>query len=506
MNALLIKNSDISTGTLFLLYYGCCIAISYLIAWAVIFPSTIALVAVSALPILSILFMIVKKWRWGISSILIWFVIVDLIRKVLGGTKSLLILSDSLVAFVFLLFFLKYCIIGNRRVIRYIPKKLQLLFIGFSCIVMVQTLNPGIPHYIIRIAGFRSYLFYLPTIMLGLFLLRSEIDINRLGKFLLFLAIPVILFSFYQAFLSSTMSGAAFSSLGHKVHSFGNYEFDLISATFASSKRYGRFLFLIYPFIFSISVYKKKSKIKQLGLCFMFFAAAVISGSREIVVVLVLYHAFFWLFYSKKQINRFMKICIILLSAILIWNTILNFADNSIVMDYSYRIKATLANQETWKNRIDIYLFEPFKNITDSPSLYKAILGHGVGMYGQERTLLKIKKPIEDEVVVYGGDSGITKLIRELGLLGFFYFIFMYAIILKFLWDSLVKFKSHSIYPIALSTIFIPIGWFVLMVKAHTIISDGMVSFGLWFAVGIFISLKFYVTTGRFPAIDIRLK
>jgi hypothetical protein len=484
----------------FLIYYGCFIVTGCFVGWTIAFEIVNPLIAICFFPILFVLLKSVKNWRRGLMTVAVWFVIVDLIRNTLGGPKYFLIVSDGLVLFVFCVFLLQYYFFGKGGVGKYIPKKIQLLLVGFGCIVFIQSLNPWIPELILRVAGLRTYLFYIPAIALGIYALRSEDDLRRFYFFLFFLSIPVILLSFYQVASDQTKLGVPLVSMEHKVHSFGIYNVDLISATFASSKRYGRFLFLVYPFLYGISVYYNRSMKVKFGFFAIFAIANIASGAKEAVVMFVLFHAFFWLLNSKKQINNYVKICIIVLSAILLWNTILNFSGDTIT-DQNYRVKAILSNQEDWRNRVSIYLYEPFLNIAEGSSIFTTLFGHGVGTYGQELLLLGDQESVEYERMLYGGDSGVTKLIKELGVLGFFCFMIMYSIILKILWNSLTRLKNKKIFPVALSIFFIPVGWLILILKAHPVISDGMISFGLWFSIGIILALRYYAETGRFPVV-----
>jgi len=447
-----------------------------------------------------------KKWRWGLMTIAVWFVIVDFIRKTMEGTKTLLMVSDGLVAFVFCVFVLQYYFLGKGRVARYIPKNIQLLLIGFGCIVFIQSLNPGIPELILRIAGLRTYLFYIPAIALGLFVFRSENDLKHFYIFLLFLSIPVMLFSFYQVISDPTKLGVALVSMEHKVHSFGIYNVELISATFASSKRYGRFLFLVYPFVYGISVYYSKSKIKHLGLFLLFIAAAVVSGSKEIVVIMLLFHAMFWLLTSKRKINKYAIIFSVVISVVVAWHTFLNF-ENTVygITEKNYRYKFILSNKEDWRNRFKIYSYGALIDAMREYSDLELLVGTGVGTYGQETTLIGNKEDAKSfRINKQSADAGITKLLVELGMLGTIYFFIMYFIILRLLWRSTKRLKNHKIYPVAVAVFFIPVGWLILFLKAHTVISDGMMMFGLWFSVGIILALKYYVVTNRFPVVDQR--
>lgn len=461
------------------------------------------LIAVSVFPILFLVSRIVTNWRWGLMTVVVWFVVVDLIRKTMEGTKYLLMVSDGLMAFLFCVFLLQYYFFGKGGVAKYIPKKFQLLLIGFSGIVIIQSLNPWIPELILRIAGLRTYLFYIPAIALGLFALRAENDLKYLYNFLFFLSIPVILLSFYQVASDPTKLGVALASMGHKVHSFGIYNVDLISATFASSKRYGRFLFLVYPFIYGISVYYSKSKIKHLGLFLLFMTAAIVSGSREIVVLLLLFHAMFWFLTSRRKINRYAVVFFVFISVVVLWHTVLNF--ENIVYDITeknYRYKSILSNQEDWLNRFKIYTYGALIDARCEYSGSELFFGTGVGTYGQETALIGNQEYVRAlGINKQAGDAGITKLLVELGIIGVNCFFVMYLIILRLLWRSVKHLKNHKIYPVAVAVFFIPVGWLILFMKAHTVISDGMMSFGLWFSIGIILALRYYAVTGRFPVV-----
>ena len=432
------------------------------------------LIAVSIFPILFLVSRIVTNWRWGIASIVVWFVVVDLIRKTMGGTKYLLMVSDGIVLFVFCVFLFQYYFFGKGRVGKYIPKKIQLLLVGFGCIVIIQSLNPGIPELILRIAGLRTYLFYILAIALGLYFLRSENDLRRLYRILLFLSFTVISLSFYQAASDPARLAVTMVSMEHKVHSFGIYNVDLISATFASSKRYGRFLFLVYPFIYGISVYYSGSKIKHLGLFLLFMAAAIVSGSREIVIILLLFHAMFWFLTSKRKINRYTIVFFIVISAVVVWSTVLNF-ENTVydITEKNYRYRFIFSGQDDWKDRFKMYTYGALVSAISEYPGWELFWGNGVGTYGAE-TFLSGTPDGGREIGInrLAGDSGITKLLVELGMFGAIYFFFMYFIILRLLWRSIKRLKNHRIYPVLVAVFFIPIGWLILFMKAHTVISD----------------------------------
>ena len=438
-------------------------------------------------------------WRWSLILVAVWFVIVDLIRKTMEGTQSLLIVSDVLVLSVFCVFFIRYYLFMRRSVHFYLPKHLKLLLFVFGFIVIIQSLNPTTPDFILRIAGLRTYIFYVPAVGLGLFFLQSTAALKGVSRFLLILTLPVILLSIYQVASDPASLSITMTSMDHNVHSYGRYNFDLIPATFASSRRFGRFLFLVYPFVYGIAAYRNKPRLARLGFLSLFMTAAIISGSREIVVLLLLFHIMFWVLTSKGKLKKYAISFLLFISLIVTWATILNF-DSDDITEENYRIRAILSSQEDWKFRFKIYLQDAFLKPASKYSGSELIWGTGVGTYGQETFLIGDQDYTRSlGINRMAGDAGVTKLLVELGIMGFLYFMMIYFIILKVLWQRMKPLKGHKIYPLAMAVYFIPIGWLILFLKAHTVISDGMMSFGLWFSVGFILALAHYGATGYFP-------
>lgn len=444
------------------------------------------------------------SWRWGLMSIVIWFVIVDLIRKTLEGTQVLLMVSDTLALSVFIVFYIQYYLFTGRRVFIYLRKPIGLLLLLFTCIIIIQSLNPTIPDILLRLAGLRTYLFYLPAIGLGLFVLRSESDLTRMFKFLLIVSIPVILLSIYQMMSDPYELGVALVSMDQKVHSVGDYEVNLICSSFASSRRFGRFLFLVYPFLSGIACYHNKSRSVRLGLFLLFITAAIISGSREIILFLLLFHVMFLILTTKNKFSKYVIMFMLFISFIMVWNTIFNYAYDDITEE-NYRFKSIIPSQEDWKQRIEWYLLNPFLDIYQEYNGSEIIWGTGIGTYGQEPLLIGDQDytrslGINKEL----GDAGIVKLVVELGLIGFMFIAIICLTIFAVLWQSVEKMKGQKIYSVIVSIFFIPVGWVILFLKAHTVISDGMMSFGLWFSVGVIFAIIHYGATGIFPASTIR--
>ncbi len=461
------------------------------------------LIAIGFAIILPVCAQILRRWRFGVLIIVWWFVVVDQIRKFLGGSQKLLMAGDALLFFVLCVFFLTYYVFNKKSVFSYVPVNIRLLLVSFGCIVCVQAFNLRIPAWILPIAGIRTYLFYMLVLGLGVMFFRTEADLKRFYRWLLILSVPVILFSFCQGFLLYTNPSEVpeyLRSLAKEFHSFGHFEVQYVSASFASAKRYGKFLFVVYPWIYGLSVYLGVSRIRRWGLVLLFMTGNIISGSKEAVVMFLLFHMFFWVM-TKERAMRYAAAFLIFLCIALAWHTILDFKFSDITAQ-NYRMRAILSDKSDWRKRVSQLVGGGGVNVA------KAILGDqvlffgkGAGTYGQEARLFD-DMPIGTEIEA--GDSGITKVLIELGIFGLFLFTVMYCYILRFLWLSLKKLALHRVYPVALAASFVPMGWIILFIKGHGTISDGMVSFGLWFSIGFILALRYYAVTGSFPVANQR--
>ena len=96
------------------------------------------------------------------------------------------------------------------------------------------------------------------------------------------------------------------------------------------------------------------------------------------------------------------------------------------------------------------------------------------------------------------GDAGISKILIELGIGGLFLFMILFSAIIFYMGKTLQTIQNFKMFSSLVALLYIPIGWMILFFKAHSVISDGMMSLGLWFFIGMFFSLAYYDQTGEF--------
>jgi hypothetical protein len=427
----------------------------------------------------------------------------------------LLAVTDVLVLAIYITFFLRYP--GGRQLHKRTGTGLPwlvwvagVLFIG---IVIIQAFNPFIPALLLGLAGLRTYLFYIPAALLGRFFLRSDDEIPLLFRFLLWLSIPLILLAWVQAIIDPSKLAQALLSMDSNVHSFGSFEFRLIPSTFASSKRFGRFLLIVYPTLYGLALYLGKRRSVQLGIFALFMSAALISGSRDTIMLLLLFHVVMYVLLAPNLFRKLVLLILTATAAVVVWNTLLNF-DQTTITEENYRLRSLFSNRSDWIQRVRWYVLDPVTTLREQYSASELFWGTGAGTYGAETGLLgdlshvrklglsrAVGSEAEDGMNTSGvTDAGMSRLLVELGIPGLAAFVCLYSILLFALWRRTISTRRDRLFPLAASLLFVPIGWLVLAAKAHNVLSDGMALFGVWFAIGLLLSLWFRVKTGRYPA------
>jgi hypothetical protein len=457
----------------------------------------------------------VSVWRTGVGVLLVWFAIVDLLRKFLSGTTILLAVTDILVLAIYVTFFLRYP--GGRPLHRRTGTGLPwpvwvagTLFVG---IILIQAFNPAIPVPLLGLVGLRSYVFYIPAAVLGRFLIRSDDEIPYLFRFLLSLSIPLILLAWMQAIIDPSKLAEALLSMDSNIHSFGTFEFRLIPSTFASSKRFGRFLLVVYPTLYGLALYLGKSRSMRFCLFAMFMSAALISGSRDIVMLLLVFHVVMYVFLAPNLMRKIGFLLLTTAAVLVVWNTFLNF-DQTTITEENYRLRSVFSNRSDWIQRVRWALVDPITTLREQYTASELFWGTGAGTYGAETGLLggldhartlglsrAVGSEADDGMNTYGvADAGMTRLLVEVGIPGFAAFLCLYSFLLFALWRRTISTREDPLFPVIAALLFVPIGWLVLGAKAHTALNDGMALFGVWFVIGLSLSFWFRVKTGRYPA------
>ena len=195
---------------------------------------------------------ILSRWRWGVILIFVWFLLEDLIRRLIPGQPSQIILAkDILIALTYFSFFV-FIVLKNKKIWKPAFGGVLLLFAAVS---IINVFNPNSPGLLFGLIGLRSYLWYLPLMFLGYYMFDKEEKLLKFCQILVYLSIPLFLLAILQYLFYE--SGLAFIrpfTESSQFHAFRivigtwvkNGSVPLLSSVFGTAHRYSRFSMLLF--------------------------------------------------------------------------------------------------------------------------------------------------------------------------------------------------------------------------------------------------------------------
>ena len=416
------------------------------------------------------------------------YIFVDFIRRFFEGNKFILMNLDLivLITFIYYLRITKFKILDISKISIWLRIYLSL----FTLIIFFQIFNPYYYDAITYIVGVRSYLLAIPMIFIGYYFAKNKLLINQsMINFILFFVILSLFYAIFQLMTDYTkLVGTAMEFIApmeHGVHSFGDKAVQLTSSFFASSKRYGHFLMIMYLLYLGITL-NLQNKI-SIVVTMIFMVALVVSGARESFVLFLVIQIFLFLKFSNIK----SKIIILIISIIVLLLGVYFISDNLL-----FKLKFLLSSPDEYLRRIYQFFPPPFVEFNNPNMLF----GLGVGKYGQESLLNPnilnlthgIDKTFFHSLDFFGStygfmDAGLAKVFIELGFFGIVVYILFLINIIILAIQNISYVKQIDYLKFSLS-IFILL-WIIYMLKAHPNISDIFMSYFLYFSIG-YISFK----------------
>ncbi|MGY4706898.1 hypothetical protein ACVNPS_03970 [Candidatus Bipolaricaulota sp. J31] len=429
-----------------------------------------------------------KSLKSSLFVVLLIITFIDFFRKLLGGEPLLLAIVDASLLFLLFFFYAPYLFGWRKRlgVLKGMGPFLKLALGLYIFIVIIQALNPSMPSWLVALAGLRSYLLAIPMIGVGWYVAETwrDKDYEQALKVIRFLIVLSVLFGALDLMTRPLELPASLANVlrplegGHMIHSFGFTTIELTSSFFASSKRWARCLLFLYLFAWAYLAVSKRHT--PLYLSFVVFLGLFLSGSREGLVMFVVFHMLKYAFREPRKG--------------LMYATILSILSISILISYpsSYpeaeekgillRLRFFLSTSEDWLFRAAYMFRAPVKLVLTGGEGINLLTGNGLGSYGQETRLLGVRPEPPGWIPAWARDAGLIKIIVELGIVGLVIFIMLQVAILSYV--RLKKARCDPLFLAAFSSVVI---WLVFFLKGHPIMSDQMTNIFYWFNVGILI-------------------
>ena len=412
------------------------------------------------------------RGAWLVGVFIIAYVIVDFIRRFVGGSQMPLMAVDGLMLICAIMIPCMNSAVAARSL-----SQLPWLWMGIVafwafCLAMsFVAMSEIIPIAL----SLRSYI--LPSLfcLVGMIvaITASDRQLSALERLLSTLLLISIIFAGFQIIYFDDVVGVAadlLSPMEHSIHSFGSEVVSLHSSFFSSSKRFGRFILASTAIILAIRYFRRRGPGAIPALAII---GTVLSGARESVFVAVAIStlAYFPLLRRHAIGSAVVASCVIF--------TIFYLTKNDSV---ALRLAFMLSDPEDALYRV-MMLFPVFFPANCDASFW---LGFGPGTYGQEiaslptlanhAELLGLTRftTLEFFGPAYNFlDSGLTKTILDIGVIGTLLFIFPPLFVSITIW-------RHGSF-LVLSYL---ICFAAVILKSHTVLSDlGLMSL-TWFLVG----------------------
>jgi hypothetical protein len=427
-----------------------------------------------------------KNYKFLLSIFFIIYIVIDMIRKNFEGNKLILFALDIyIILILFSLVFSKYHLIKHLKIF---PKYIAIFLLVYLFLVIFQIFNFTNLDLITTVSGLRNYILPLTGILLGAVIANewTKNDYLRLANILVFTSLILIAVAIVQLIIDPQILGKQVAQFllpsEHAVHSWGDdVSVTLASGTFASSKRFGKFLLFSYIIIIAI---RQSYDIKGKKIFLLFFVGIIISASREALMLFFLVNL---LILWKNKLSYYLIVAIFLSSIISYYMISLSDQTHNLFTFY-------LSTPEDLIHRIQL-LFPIFNIDFSNEHIY---LGLGLGKYGQDTVLspsiLEYSKNLVDQMFYNGYyfvDSGMTKIFIEFGIFfgGFILVFYIYIIYFEFKISSK---NSNFKYLWLISFV-----WLIMYFKLHSTMNDIYLSY-IYFTVLGFLITQYKIQRQKF--------
>ena len=455
---------------------------------------------------LAVAIRILRDWRLGFYSFLIWLLFEDLVRKYLGNNMAIYFAKDVLAGLTYIALFVD---IRRGRAATFRPP-FRLFFYLFLWLGIIQIFNSNSPSIVYGLMGAKIYFFYVPLMFVSYALIRNDEDLRKFLVVNAVLAGVISSLGIAQAvlgnsFLNPTTLAPELKALGSldRVTPLTNQLLSLPTAVFVSSGRFGYYLIVATILVTGsagyLLLYTKRSR-KLVYVTFgLALGATLFSGSRGAAVyvvasVLVLAVGFLWgAPWRWRQAHRMVKairtsfiVGSLGLAAILLLFP--NQAGSRLAF-YTETLSPSSSAYEG-SNRAWTY---PLRNLELAFTNKNWVLGNGTGtasLGGQYVARLVGAPPLNIWV-----EEGYGLLIIEMGILAPFLWLLWTGALMITGWRVLRQLRQTRLFPIGFAIL-----WYAFLLL-YPLTFGGMVPYQnfvtnayLWLLVGILFRLPVLLT------------
>ena len=237
--------------------------------------------------LISVIGLTLTSWRSGTMLFFLWLLFEDLPRKFLGNNMLVYFGKDLLVALVYVSFLLD----ARARRERIPAFSFRVPLLAFVALGVVQVFNPASPSLLYGLLGLKVYFFYIPLVVIGYSLVRSESDLRAILLEFAIVAAIIALLGIVQGivgldFLNPTVLAPELEALGREVRrsSLSGALVPRATSIFVSEGRQGSFMMLAFLITFGGAAYFHVQRARGASIVFgasiITFVALMLHGSR----------------------------------------------------------------------------------------------------------------------------------------------------------------------------------------------------------------------------------
>ncbi len=438
--------------------------------------SVVLLIGLALLLAASAVFLILHRWQYGIILIFSWLFLGDLVRKLIPGQPPETMLIGDVLLLITYFSFLAFLVFSKKDA--WSPSFLPQLLL-FVFITLVGVVNSG---FVVGAVGLRSYLWYIPLFLLGYEMFKDKKSLLKFFRVLSLVAIPLFALALIQVIFGGIFYFLAPFSSGHTIHAFFVAPITKISSLFGSGQRYGMvsmLLFFLGLAFYHIAQKRTKQRVIFALATLSALGGVVLSASRSAFVLTIIGFILFMVFSQKhkfrlKSVGAFLGVFLFVLA-------VLGFFGATVGLFHIVGI------YNVFDYRVPVFLGEMKKLLPDI-----TFFGEGTGVMSQGLDYIGPGQEVISQRVQTGaGETGIRKLIVELGVLGLVAFYLLWGKILFVMRRVWLKISDKDLRYFGLAVIvFLTLILIRFTFIHHQVLGDVAVLVPLWFSLGVFFGLK----------------
>ena len=416
---------------------------------------------------------------------LIWLLLEDIIRRLINGQPAIIVITKDILLLVAYILFLTYFV---KNKIQIWKPPFWTFFLVFASFVVINFLFSG--NLLVIALGVRSYLWYIPLVFLGYYLFKKKEKLLKFLQLFSCAAIPLFLFAVLQ-YIFWKVNFPLFHPFinTNQLHSF--YLDGVLSlayripSVFGDSQRFAMISLTI--FFIALSLYFISQKDSGLNRKLIListisaYGSIILSASRAAflgsLVGLFIYYVVcaVWIKKEKypliKGFIRYVAVLAVIISTLFI-------SSHLGVMTASFQLSSFTAPEYKLRFKAETTAITTNANLLSKKG--------SIISSGYQYTSLPLTS---DWVKSYSVESGISKIIYEMGLLGLALYCLFFGSVFYYAGKIVYELKGSDLNYLALAVVVMFFLFLFKFVIHYGAGDDAFILIPMWLLGGILFKL-----------------